>query len=179
MKSEKIGEEYLFSNDGAEWEKGVLDECILLNDRPELNLYLANGKIFKYCAHTRKEKEMSKTINYKGKTYEIGKYYLFGDSKSHMYSYLKLNEINLDNDDGFHFKGGNLHWAYIKELPSSDNFGTITDTPIELIDGMAYMFICQGATIEQGIYYKGTMTNHMGSFAINHCTNIRKMVVEK
>ena len=75
----------------------------------------------------------SKTIEYKGKVYEIGKYYLFGYTDGEEKEFTKLDAIF--NEDIYPFKADGSEFDHIKELPSPDNFGTITDKPVGLVGG--------------------------------------------
>ena len=130
---------------------------------------------------------MSKTINHKGKTYEIGKYYLFGDTKDDVTRCRKLKTIMPDWDCPFLDERG-IGFFFIKELPSSDNLGTIIDKPVELIDGAVYMFDFEDRDLI-GLYEEDR--DHIGfyeeddymfsmnglSVSVESCTNIRKMEV--
>ena len=123
----------------------------------------------------------NKTIEYKGKVYEIGKYYLFADSVGCVTECLKLVYI-VANVEGYVFKSKGNCWKTIKELPSSDNFGTITGKPVELVDGAAYIYMHRDKE-KVGFYadaHKGFCGEAYGFNLVNlvdYCTNIRKMGV--
>ena len=120
----------------------------------------------------------NKTIEYKGKVYEIGKYYLFGDSEGCATECLKLVYI-VANVEGYVFKSKGNCWKTIRELPSSDNFGTITDKPVDLEDGAAYMFDTESRKNLTGLYIKVSDRFGLndGTISKGHCSNIRKMGV--
>ncbi len=50
--------------------------------------------------------------------------------------------------------------------------------PIELIDGEAYKYTVDNATIETGVYYDGRLHNHHGTVDANNCTNIKLLEVK-
>ena len=116
------------------------------------------------------------TVEYKGKVYLIGKYYLFSDG-GECWTYAKLKWIRPDNLFPFvNSSGGG--YSLIKEVVVSKDLGIIIPAPMKFIDGSAYMFDttsqdnCQGYYAEGRIYYKG------GWNRVANCTNIRRMLVE-
>ena len=121
------------------------------------------------------------TVEYKGKIYEVGKYYLFGDTKDDISCCIKLESIN--STGYFPFGAIGLEWKYIKQMPSSDSFGTITDAPVELVDGSIYIF--DGLTVKQtgvGFYNKENdiftpTSGDKEGIPVEYCSNIRKMGV--
>jgi hypothetical protein len=86
------------------------------------------------------------TIEFQGVIYQTDQNYLFSmDEKN--WSYAKLVRINIDNTPSVNvidrpFLTSYQEWRYIKEIPKSDNMGTITPVPTKLIDNAAYMFNC-------------------------------------
>ena len=80
-----------------------------------------------------------KTINYNGNTYQLGMNYLFRNSTN---EWLKLGMLsNVIQGNKFPFKTEEEEaWSICEELPPSNEIGTITPEPIELIDGKAYQF---------------------------------------
>ncbi|HHZ70469.1 MAG TPA: hypothetical protein EYN54_09400 [Methylococcaceae bacterium] len=54
----------------------------------------------------------------------------------------------------------------------------VIEPPIELIDGKAYQFTNENATIEQGVYYEGILINQHGNTALMLCTNIKPLTLE-
>ena len=125
----------------------------------------------------------NKTEEYNGKVYENDKYYLFGDHGDEVFKCMKLKTINTEDDDYPFIASTSVEYRYIKELPSSDNFGTITDKPVDLEDGAVYMF--DMARVYLGFYResrKSFFTYATGGDKIcspRECTNIRKMEVVK
>ena len=126
-----------------------------------------------------------KTIEYKGKVYEIGKYYLFGDSEWWVTECLKLESI-VDDAGDYVFKTRDDCWKLIRETPSSYSFGTITDAPVELEDGAAYTFDFNGVKGSVGVCsyeirhnseHVMLLTAKNGDYNSEYCTNIRKMGV--
>jgi hypothetical protein len=126
---------------------------------------------------------MSKETNiwlHEGNTYEFGQDYLFSDNKVH-WTYGALTDL----DSGFDrvFCTVDKEWLYIKEVPASENMGTITPAPIELVDGAAYMFDL--ATQWVGFYVKERNSFFSGRSSgnklagVSECKNIRRMTVEK
>jgi hypothetical protein len=82
-----------------------------------------------------------KTVTHEGQVYQIGKEYLFSMSGVTWF-YDKL--IDIDGGYPKPFCTKSKEWRYIKEVPASENMGTITPAPIELVDGAAYMFDING-----------------------------------
>jgi hypothetical protein len=121
-----------------------------------------------------------KTVTHEGKVYQIGQDYLFSDTKG-TWVYSKL--LGIKSDDISPFKTYILCWKFIKDMPPSEEFGTITPAPIELIDGAAYMFDEQAPYSNKnciGIYEKHGNKFHLKNYAtlVKVCTNIRLMTVE-
>ena len=119
-----------------------------------------------------------KTIEYNGKVYEIGKYYLFGYSEDDVVIYRKLKTINTEDDYPF-IVSNSVAYKNIKELSSSDNFGSITEVPVELEDGEVYSFSLKDIEIKG--FYKADCNQFMSFYLdfidAKECTNIRKMGV--
>lgn len=118
----------------------------------------------------------NKTIEYKGKIYEIGECYLFGDDDCDVSYFRKLD--SLSGNEEYPFSANGVNWVYIKQLPSSENFGTITQAPVDLIDGSAYM-VCFEDNDIIGLFNEDECTfNFMNlTVCLGSCTNIRKMGV--
>ena len=82
------------------------------------------------------------TINYNGNIYQLGMTYLFRDSAN---KWPKLGMLsNVIQGDKYPFKTEDETWKMCEELPPSNEIGTITPEPIELIDGKAYQFQVSG-----------------------------------
>ena len=119
---------------------------------------------------------MSKTEIKDGKVYEIGKLYFFYDGDDEKYCLHVLEGIT-GGSRPFLSKNGHSY-KYCKEVSSIS--GTITDAPIELMDGNAYMFEFEGNEmvgvycIDELIFYTKGL-----ELQIEHCTNIREMVVKE
>ena len=118
-----------------------------------------------------------KTVTHEGSVYEIGKDYLFSMNQLH-WTYASLTDI----DGGYDkvFCTSEKEWLYIKEVPASENIGTITPAPIELIDRNAYMFdYHENRKAAIGVYSK--IANNFITVGNNYfadkCTNIRLMTV--
>jgi hypothetical protein len=137
------------------------------------------------CTMTPMENKMSeiKTVTHEGKVYQIGKYYLF-NSGGDYWHWLKLKRLVTTIPLTFEVWvtcSKFTVFSFIKEVPASENMGTITPAPIKLIDGAAYMFDYEGRKVDRiGIYLKHD--NHfvfpIGSIHTTNCTNIRLMTVE-
>ena len=116
------------------------------------------------------------TAEYKGKVYQIGRYYLFSDDGRY-WNYNMLKSIDVASEFPFVNVLG-VRYSLIKEVHASKDLGTITPAPIKLIDGSAYMFDtasqdnCQGYYAQGRIYYSG------GWSRVANCANIRRMLVE-
>lgn len=119
---------------------------------------------------------MSKTIEYNGNVYEIGRYYLFGDYEHGTYHYDKLLDINTEGE----FETKDDFWSACQELPASRYLGTITKAPIKLEDGCAYMFDILNTPTQIGLYreFNNKLHNSVVDVGVGQCTNILKMVVE-
>ena len=118
-----------------------------------------------------------KTVTHEGKVYQIDQDYLFS-VRGTTWVYEKLTGIDYSYSKPFCTASN--EWLYIKEVPASENMGTITPAPIELIDGAAYMFDYEGRKVDRiGIYLEHD--NHfvfpIGSIHTTNCTNIRLMTV--
>jgi hypothetical protein len=117
------------------------------------------------------------TVTHEGNAYEIGKPYLFSMSGV-TWSYDNL--IDIDGGYSKPFCTKSKEWHYIKEVPTSENMGTITPAPIELIDGNAYMFDYKHVSYI-GLYdqpsFRFIQAN--GFTLSTHCTNIRPMTVSE
>jgi hypothetical protein len=119
---------------------------------------------------------MSKDIEYKGKVYQLGMKYLFKDTKLQAGRMGTLTEIK---DSIYPFIANNEYWVLCEELPASNEIGTITDGPVELIGGEAYMYTYKGHT------YKGIYINNDERFysyfehKVSNCTNIKPLTVKE
>jgi hypothetical protein len=96
------------------------------------------------------------TIEFQGVIYQTDQNYLFSMDERN-WSYAKLVGINIDNTPSVNvidrpFLTPYQEWRYIKEVPTSDNMGTITPVPTELIDNAAYMFNCYHGNNRLGFY---------------------------
>ena len=119
-----------------------------------------------------------KTINHNGNTYQLGMNYLFRDSADKP---PKLGILsNVIRHDKYPFKTEETTWKICEELPPSNEIGTITLTPIELIDGKAYQFTNVEDNTIHGIYsedehsFNGTCVE----WPVFTCTNIQLLTVE-
>jgi hypothetical protein len=113
---------------------------------------------------------------HEGNIYEFDQDYLFSNDKFN-WTYGAL--VDLDGGQDKVFCTFDKQWLHIKEVPASENMGTITPAPIELIDRAAYMFDYKHASYI-GIY---TSPPHRfiqvdGFTLSSYCTNIRLMTVE-
>jgi hypothetical protein len=116
-----------------------------------------------------------KTVMHDGQVYQLRNHYLFSDTGV---SWEVDELISIDNDVEYKFEGAYASWKYCIEIPS-DEIGTITPAPIELIDGNAYIFDYKHAS------YIGIYTSPPHRFILvdgftlsSYCTNIRLMIVE-
>jgi hypothetical protein len=120
-----------------------------------------------------------KTVTHKGKEYQIGKLYLFGDKEGEGYHYGILEEIHEGFDSVF-FEGEDA-WKFCDEV-SIDLVGTIKEAPIELEDGCAYQFHSHdgAVTLNFGLYRSqgDAFESGVGVFSKHKCTNIVKLVPE-
>jgi hypothetical protein len=117
-----------------------------------------------------------KTVTHEGQVYQLEKPYLFSISGVTWF-YAKL--IDIDGGCSKPFCTKFKEWRYIKEVSASEEFGTITPAPIELIDGAAYMFDL--ATQWVGFYVKERNSFFSGRSSgnklagVSECKNIRLM----
>tara|TARA_R110000850_G_scaffold24625_6_gene71908 strand:- start:4452 stop:5036 length:585 start_codon:yes stop_codon:yes gene_type:complete len=117
------------------------------------------------------------TVTHEGNVYQIGQCYLFSMNQLH-WTYASLTDI----DGGYDkvFCTPEKEWLYIKEVPASENMGTITPAPIELIDGNAYMFDYDNQGNISGVYdsesekFYFTKGRHV---SVSNCMLIRPMTV--
>ena len=120
-----------------------------------------------------------KTVTHEGSVYEIGKDYLFSMNQLH-WTYASLTDIDVGYDKVF--CTSEKEWLSIKEVPASENMGTITPTPIELIDGNAYMLDYRGnRKAIVGVYNQEeeSFLTRRGTLRPWNAINIRLMTVEK
>jgi hypothetical protein len=116
-----------------------------------------------------------KTINYKGNTYQIGAAYEFSHDGIH---WIPDTFFGIDESCSSKFESHVDYYKYIRvcKLP----MGTITPTPIELIDGKAYQFTNVEDNTIHGIYsedehsFNGTCVE----WPVSACTNIQPLTVE-
>jgi hypothetical protein len=116
------------------------------------------------------------TVTYEGNVYEIGKSYLFSDTGS-TWAVDVLMAINEPHD--FKFIGSDCNWRKCKSAVLGE-LGTITPAPIELINGAAYIFNCNGKNGISGIYDKDTdrLYSVGGIFReLDYCTKIKPLTV--
>ena len=125
-----------------------------------------------------------KTVTYEGEVYQIGKYYLF-NSGGDYWHWLKLKRLVTTIPLTFEVWvtcNKFTVFSFIKEVPTSENMGTITPAPIELINGAAYMFNSHEDNLLDaiGVYSEShnTLTTFKNLCAVFDCTNIRLMTVE-
>jgi hypothetical protein len=120
-----------------------------------------------------------KTVTYEGEVYQIDQDYLFS-VRGATWVYEKLTGIDYSDSNPFCTESN--EWLYIKEVPASENMGTITPAPIELINGAAYMFNSHEDNLLDaiGVYSEShnTLTTFKNLCAVFDCTNIRLMTVE-
>jgi hypothetical protein len=131
------------------------------------------------CTMTPMENKMDKvkTETYKGNTYQVGKDYLFSDFNV-VWVHSQLTGLASNNSSPF--KAGDFSFQFIKEVPASENIGTITPAPVPLIHGKAYTFDCDNHSDVIGLFSKGggLFLIHDGAvFNACFCTNIRPMAV--
>ena len=131
------------------------------------------------CTMKPMESKMSeiKTVTYEAKVYQIGSVYEFSDKGKEW----ALDElIYIDEGKDLPFCTRQYEWELIRE--ASYSIGTITPSPIELIDGSAYMFDEQEPYSNRnciGIYEKHGHKFHLKNYAtlVKVCTNIKPMAV--
>jgi hypothetical protein len=121
-----------------------------------------------------------KTETHEGNIYELGQDYLFSDNKVH-WTYGALTDL----DGGYDrvFCTVDKEWLYIKEVPASENMGTITPAPIVFDHGKAYTFDCVDGRDVIGLYSKNircfiALNEDDNTYLASDCTNIRLMTVE-
>ena len=134
------------------------------------------------CTMTPMENKMSeiKTVTHEGKVYEFDQDYLFSNDKFN-WTYGAL--VDLDGGQDKVFCTFDKQWLHIKEVPASENMGTITPAPIEYIDNAPYIFEVGGSQ-HLGFYEKSQeafFDRDDGGDEVaklSDCTNIRLMTVE-
>ena len=116
------------------------------------------------------------TAEYKGKVYQIGKYYLFSYEEGEDTCYGELSCIYPFRHYPFITNCGGAFKCIIESKKSN---GTIKPAPMKLIDGNAYMFDYKCETL-CGIYDEDGKLMHMKTGWVNTCyvENIRRMPVE-
>ena len=120
-----------------------------------------------------------KTVTHKGKEYQIGKLYLFGDKEGEGYYYGILK--NIDEILNYSFISGEDTWMFCDEV-SSNLVGTIKEVPIELEDGERYEFnYCEDRVMayysEEHEAFGGCMADY-DRYKINHVSNVVKLAPE-
>jgi hypothetical protein len=120
-----------------------------------------------------------KAVTHEGKVYQIGKLYLFGDNKVD-WEIGQLVKVHTRNNPIYLFENYCDCYKYIKEADFS-YVGTITPSPIELVDGAVYTFGYGNRLNAVGVYDKCEKRfYHLRGmyFGFEGCTNIRLMTVE-
>jgi hypothetical protein len=132
------------------------------------------------CTMTPMENKMDKviTVTRDEKVYEIGKDYLFSQDGL-LWIYNKLIEAHHSHNC---FSTYDMDYPYMKEVPASENMGTITPAPVPLIHGKAYTFDYGETKDVLGVYSisgKSFMgfTKSVNIYRSIDCTNIRPMAV--
>ena len=118
-----------------------------------------------------------KTVTHDGQVYQIDQDYLFS-VRGTTWVYEKLTGI--DYSYSKNFCTASNEWLYIKEVPASENMGTITPAPVELDHGKAYTFDYGNYKNVVGVY-DNKDDDFIGAddcIEIRDCTNIRLMTVE-
>ena len=125
-----------------------------------------------------------KTEECQGQVYEIGQSYLFSDGGDYWHC-LRLKRIVKGYPTRFETWVTPTKFTvfdFIDELPASENIGTITPAPIELVDRAAYMFDYHESTLLDVIGLYEEKTNQFccngWSIILAHCSIIRPMTVE-
>lgn len=116
-------------------------------------------------------------VTHNGKSYEIGKYYLFSDDGVDWEGY-KLK--GLCSKGGYVFKAQSCDWKMIKPIPQEDVGGV----EVALVEGAYYKFMCDKNE------YVGVYGESLGAFVVRPfggdcrrvnqrtCTDIVRMVPE-
>ncbi len=133
------------------------------------------------CTATPMENKMDevKTETYKGNTYQIGKDYLFSDFNV---VWVHSQLTSLASNNFYPFRTGDFSFQFIKEVPASENMGTITPAPVPLIHGKAYTFNCLDGKDITGLWSHRDsaflcISANKFNYRTTECTNIRPMAV--
>ena len=115
------------------------------------------------------------TVEYKGKVYQIGAVYEFSVAGVYWY---RLELVGIDEPSECPFESGGGNYALIRELKAP--VGTITDVPVKLADGKAYIFDHKDKGLSEGIYDDNgeCFWVKCTPCQISHCTNIKPLTVE-
>jgi hypothetical protein len=133
------------------------------------------------CTMTPMENKMDKVKaeTYKGNAYQIGKDYLFSDFNV---AWVHSQLTGLASNNSSPFKAGDFSFQFIKEVPASENIGTITPAPVPLIHGKAYTFDYLDGKDVTGLYSSRDsaflcISANKFNYRPSECKNIRPMAV--
>ena len=114
-----------------------------------------------------------------GKIYEIGKLYFFYSEIKKEGEVKILCGVSTANHPYPFITSFDERWVNCEEVKQPE-LGAITDAPIELVDGHAYMFEFEDNDMA-GLYDEDENTIYVRGLElqIELCTNIREMVVKE
>ncbi|MCP4060703.1 MAG: hypothetical protein GY738_26165 [Pseudoalteromonas sp.] len=124
-----------------------------------------------------------KTVTHEGKVYQIGGSYEFSDDGKWGQLGVLNNYDAKGNSLGGKFQsktGSKFEWFKHIRLQQAP-VGTITEAPVELIDGECYQFTALSSIVRKGFFSKpgNTFVTVVGEVSKAACANIKPLTVEK
>ncbi len=135
----------------------------------------------KHCSNEviRLEGDEMKTVTHEGNAYQIDGAYEFSDDGKRWW--LGVLGRYKDDDNGFNFLskvGGKFEWFKHIRLQQAP-IGTITEAPIDLVDGECYQFTAPSSIVRKGYFIpvKRLFICADGNIDVDRCTNIKLLTV--
>ncbi len=117
-----------------------------------------------------------KTVEHKGNVYQIGAVYEFSDNKED-WELDTLTGVDLESTN-YIYEGTRDKCRYIRECQAP--IGTITEAPVDLVDGECYQFDYYAGDTFRGVYDKegGYFWVKAQLVLAKYCSNIKPLTVD-
>ncbi len=152
------------------------DEFNALVDELASNFGKCDISYQEHCSDevTRLEGNKMKTVIHEGNIYQIGAVYELSDDGKD-WEIKVLSEVS---DSAWSFFSGYERSRYIRECKASV-IGTITEAPVQLVDGECYQFTAPSGAVRKGYFRKrdSTFVTVNGLVDAPRCANIKLLTV--
>ncbi len=156
----------------------AIDEFNALVDELASNFGKCDISYQKHCSNevTRLEGDEMKTVTHEGKVIQIGAVYELSDDGKDW----ELKVLTEVSDSAWPFFSGDERFSHIRECKASI-IGTVTEAPVELVDGECYQFTAPSGIVRKGYFIpvKRLFVCADGNIDVDRCTNIKLLTVEK